>query len=110
MPEDLEHPEDPGRAAGGEPVARGPADEDGACTQGKRLHDVAAAAHAAVHRHLGVAADLVDDLGELVERRRNAVELPAAVVRHFARIDHLTRVDEQLEDVRRDLSIPARRA
>src|SRR5262249_48802318 len=80
--EDLEHPVDTGRAAHGEPVAGGPAHEDNAGAQSEGLRDVPAAADTAVHRHLGVATDLVDDLGKLVERRRGAVELATAVVRH----------------------------
>src|SRR5262249_37598396 len=82
MTEDLEHPVDTGRAAHGEPVAGGPAHEDNAGAEGDGLPDAAAAADTAVHRHLGVATDLVDDLGKLVERRRGAVELTTAVVRH----------------------------
>ena len=49
------------------------------------LDNVAAAPHAAVGQHGYLAADLRDDGDRGVEPRRNAVELPAAVVRHVHR-------------------------
>ena len=61
-------------------------------------------------------SDVVRDKVGTLARPGAAEELADAIRRgaecsaDFARIDHLARVDEQLEDVRRDLSIPARRA
>ena len=45
------------------------------------MQDVDAAADAAVEQHLAAVADRVDDLGQRVEARGDAVELAPAVVR-----------------------------
>ena len=66
-------------AAGQAPEERA-ADEDGAGAEGQRDEDVGAAADAAVHEDLDPVADRLDDLGQHVERGRDAVELAAAVV------------------------------
>ena len=61
-------------------------------------------------------SDIVMDKVGTLARPGAAEELADAIRRgaqcsaDFATIDHLSRVDEPLEDVRRDLSIPARRA
>ncbi len=61
-------------------------------------------------------SDIVMDKVGTLARPGAAEELADAIRRgaecsaDFATIDHLARVDEQLEDVRRDLSIPARKA
>ena len=52
MAEDLEHAVHTGAPAGGEPVAGGPAHEDGTGTEGQGLHDIAPTADAAVEREL----------------------------------------------------------
>lgn len=58
---------------------------------------------------------VVDKVGTLArpgaaEELADAIRRGAQCSADFATIDHLSRVDEPLEDVRRDLSIPARRA
>ena len=70
-----------GLAVDGEAPERRAAGEHGARAEGERLDDVRAAADAAVDEHLDAAVDRLDDLGQRVDRRRDAVELPAAVVR-----------------------------
>ena len=61
-------------------------------------------------------SDVVMDKVGTLARPGAAEELADAIRRgahcsaDFATIDHLSRVDEQLDEVRRDLSIPARRA
>ena len=68
-------------AADGEAPERRAADEHGAGAERERLDDVGAAADAAVDEHLDPTVDRLDDLGQRVDRRGDAVELPAAVVR-----------------------------
>ena len=68
-------------AVDGEAPQRRAAGEHRARAEGERLDDVAAAPDAAVDEHLDPAVDRLDDLGQRVDRRRDAVELPAAVVR-----------------------------
>lgn len=58
---------------------------------------------------------VIDKVGTLArpgapEELADAIRRGAQCSADFATIDHLSRVDEPLEDVRRDLSIPARRA
>lgn len=58
---------------------------------------------------------VMDKVGTLArpgapEELADAIRRGAQCSADFATIDHLSRVDEPLEDVRRDLSIPARRA
>ena len=68
-------------AVDGEPPERRAAGEHGARAERERLDDVGAAADAAVDQHLDAAVDRLDHLGQRVDRRRDAVELAAAVVR-----------------------------
>ena len=70
----------PSRAAGREPPERRPADEDGPRAERERLRDVRAPPDAAVEVDLRTAADGLDDLGQRVQGRGDAVELPPAVV------------------------------
>ena len=60
---------------------RGPAREHGARSERECLDDVGPAPDAAVDEHLDPALEGVGDLTEDVDRRRHAVELPAAVIR-----------------------------
>src|SRR2546423_2905630 len=66
-------------------------DEAGAGTECKRLHNVPAPADAAVEEHLDAGPDRVDDLGQYRERRGQAVELTATVVRDHDAVDALVR-------------------
>ena len=68
-------------AVDGEAPERRAAGEHRARAERERLDDVGAAADAAVEEHLDPAVDRVDHLRQRVERRRDAVELAAAVVR-----------------------------
>ena len=68
-------------AVDGEPPERRAAGQHRACAERERLDDVRAAADPAVDEHLDAAADRLDDLRQHVDRRGDAVELPAAVVR-----------------------------
>src|SRR6188508_2497140 len=81
LPEDLEHLRDSLCAAPGEPVHRGPSDENGTRTERERHHDVGPAAHASIHEDLRSIAHSLDDFGKRFERCDRAVELPPAVVR-----------------------------
>ncbi len=69
-----------------------------------------AAANAAVADHLDPAADRVDDLGQLVERRAAAVELPSAMVRHHDRrradIDRALRILDRHDALQTELPAP----
>ena len=80
-PQQLEHPRGALLAVDREPPERRPADEHGARAERERLDDVGAAPDAAVDEHLDPPVDRLDDLGQRVDRRRDAVELAAAVVR-----------------------------
>ena len=79
------------RATPGPPAAPsahpyGTADQHRPRAEAERLDDVAAAADAAVHEHLDAIADGGDDFRQHAQRRRHAIELTAAVVRHDDRI------------------------
>ena len=63
-----------------EPPERRAAGENGPGSEGERLDDVGAAADAAVDVDLDPAGDGLDDLGQQGGRRRDGVELAAAVV------------------------------
>src|SRR5947209_246549 len=94
--EDVDRAGDAGAAGGAEAVCVGAADEDGAGAEGERLDDVAAAADAAIEEHLGPPFHSIDDFRQNAERRGDAVELAAAVVRDDdgigAVVDRLKRV------------------
>ena len=80
----------PGHAAlagGTEPVEVGPADHARGRAEGDRLHDVAAAADAAVAVDLGPVTDHVADPSDQVEGGGRAVELSTPVVRERDRVD-----------------------
>ena len=71
-----------------------PADHHGPRAEGERLHDVAAAPHAAVEQHLDLVADRLGDVGQQPDRGRGAVQVVPAVVGHRDRGD--ARVDGPL--------------
>ncbi len=79
--QDLEHVARARLAVDGEAPERRATGEHRARAERERLDDVRAAPDAAVDEHLDPAVDGVDDLGQRVDRRGDAVELPAAVVR-----------------------------
>ena len=80
-------PAPPGRT---ETVGVGAPDQHGARAEAERFDDVAAAPDAAVQQHLDPLADGRDDFGQHAQRRRDAIELPPAVIRHDDRVGALS--------------------
>ena len=80
LAQDGERALDAGLAAGRERPQHGLADEHAAGAERQRDRDVEATPDAAVDPDLGPAADRLDDLGQDVDRGRDAVELSRAVV------------------------------
>src|SRR5262249_5252076 len=78
--EDREGARDSGFAERRQGVRVGAANENRAGAEAERLGDVASAAHSSVHQDLGAAADRLDDFRQRAKRRRDAVQLPPAVV------------------------------
>src|SRR5262249_13579312 len=70
---------------GTQAVEIGPAHQTGASAERQRTQDVGAGADSAIEHHLDVGADRIDNLWQRRDRRRRAVELPPAVVRHHQR-------------------------
>lgn len=81
-PQDLDRSRDPRFAGRGKAVGVGASAEDGARTEAEGLDDVGAPANAAIHPYLGSTFDGRDDLRQRAQRRRNAIQLAAAMVRH----------------------------
>jgi hypothetical protein len=79
---DVKDVADAGRAAGRQAPQAGTADQHRAGAERERLDHVAAAAHAAVEQHLGLAADGLRYRRKGADRRRGPVEVVAAVVGH----------------------------
>ena len=77
----LQHVADTVLAACCKPVEGGSAGQRRLRAERQRLQHVAAAADPAVDERLGAATDRVDHLGQRVERGRDAVQLPATVIR-----------------------------
>src|SRR5947199_117767 len=71
-------------------------DENGARADAKRFHHIAASSDAAVHEHLGILVNRGEHFRQNAQRRRDAVELSAAVIRDDdgggAVIDGLARI------------------
>src|ERR1700704_1987854 len=78
--ENLDRPGDAGLAAGAEAIDVGAADHAGARAEREGAQYVLPRADAAVEHHLDLRAHGVDDLRQRRDRRRRAVELPAAVI------------------------------
>src|SRR5215210_9334331 len=76
--QELEHLRRAVLAAGGETEQDSAPGENRGGSEGERLQDVHAAADTSVEQHLDALADRLHDLRQHVERRRHAVELPAA--------------------------------
>src|SRR2546426_1104233 len=78
--EDLEDMGDAGLPGDGEaPELRTP-DEAAASAQCERLHDIAAAAHAAIHQDRNASIDSMYDARQRLDRRHRPIELPASMV------------------------------
>ena len=71
----------PASPPSGEAGGDRPGDERRLRAERERLQHVGAAPDAAVDVDLAAPGDRLDDLGQRVERRRDPVELPAAVIR-----------------------------
>ena len=69
-------------AAGAEAVGVSAADQDRSRAHAQRLDDVAAAADAAVEQDFGLAADGLHHFRQDADRRRHAIELARAMIRH----------------------------
>ena len=89
--EELEHPARAGFPVAGKAPERRTAGQDRARTERERLDDVRPSPDAAVHVDLDPAGDGLDDLRQQLGRRRDGVELPAAVVRDDDRVDAVLR-------------------
>ena len=79
-PHQAERPLDAGLAGRRQRKQIVAADADGLGAERQRLQHMRSALDAAVHHHVDPIADRIDDLGELIEWRARAVELPAAVI------------------------------
>src|SRR3984885_7815128 len=80
--DDIDRLGDAGAAEGAEAINIGPADHAGFGAERERPHHVLARANAAVEQHLELRAHRLGDLRQYLDRRRRAVELPAAMVGH----------------------------
>src|SRR3954451_14382424 len=108
--EDVEGAGDAWTAGGGEGVGGGAADQDGAGAEGEGFDNVAAAADAAVEQHFDLAVHRFDHLGQNGDRRGDAVELAAAVIRYddgiHTAIDRLARIVRGVHALRDDRTLP----
>ena len=77
---DLEQPDDPGSAGGGEAVDIKSAKRDDVSPEDQRLGDIGAAINAAVDDDAGAAADGFDDFRQDVNRADALIELAPAMV------------------------------
>src|SRR3546814_1148849 len=97
-------------AAHGEGPQRGAADHDRLGAEGDGLHDVAAAADAAVHDDLDPVADRVGDEREGPDGGRGGVEVVATVVRDadgaVAGVDRAPRVVDAHDALEHERTVP----
>src|SRR3569833_2831034 len=80
LADDFEGAGDTGFTAGTEAEGHDAADEGALGAEREGLEQILAGADAAIHQHLGLVADGVDDLGQDADRGGGTVELTAAVV------------------------------
>src|SRR5262245_49774698 len=81
-PQDLDRARDACFTRGSEAVRVCAPDEDRACPKTQRLGDVAAAPDAAVDKHFCLSVHRLEHFRQRAQRRRYAIELAAAVIRH----------------------------
>src|SRR5262249_42176979 len=78
--QDLDRPRDTGAAGRAQPVRVRATCENGARPKAERLGDVGASTDAAVEQDFHATVDGSDDFGKHAQRRRNTIELSAAVI------------------------------
>src|SRR5579872_7013176 len=83
--QNLESPRDSGLARGPKSVGIGSSDENAARTQADCFYDIAAAADSAIHQDFDLTVDGRDDFRQRAYGRRNRVQLPATMIRHYDR-------------------------
>jgi hypothetical protein len=80
--QDLERSNNARLSRGSQSVGIGPTDENRTRSETDRFDDIATAADPAIHEDFGLTANRSHHFRECPQRRRNGVELPAAVVRN----------------------------
>src|SRR5580704_957478 len=71
--QDLDCASNTGLSRGGKSIGVSPPDQHSASTEANRLSDIAAPAHPAVHQDFDLATDRLHNLGQRIERSRDAV-------------------------------------